>query len=130
MEEYNKRLISLLKPILNRLSDERKKYLEEELNNVIKHEQAIRLLIAYDIVQFLKNNNHSYLFRGNIDSSYIAYELGISNVDCYELNIIPEQCYGFDYNYNYSICFNVGSKAQSNVLKFIDKIYGDKLRRM
>lgn len=130
MEEYNKRLISLLKPILNRLSDERKKYLEEELNNVIKHEQAIRLLIAYDIVQFLKKNNHSYLFRGNIDSSYMAYELGISNVDCYELNIIPEQCYGFDYNYNYSICFNVGSKAQSNVLKFIDKTYGDKLLRM
>lgn len=129
MEEYNKRLISLLKPILNRLSDERKNYLEEELNNVIKNNQAIRLLIAYDIVMYLKKKNYSYTFRGNIDSSYIAYELDISNVDCYELNIIPEQCYGFDYNYNYSICFNVGGKAQNKVLKFIDRTYGDRLFR-
>lgn len=130
MKNDNEKLISLLKPILNKLSDNRKKYLEEELNNVIKHDQAIRLLIAYDIVMYLKKNKYSYIFRGNIDSSYIAYELGISNVDCYELNIIPEQCYGFNYNYNYSICFNVGSKAQSKVLKFIDRTYGDKLFRM
>ncbi len=130
MEEYNKRLTSLLKPILNRLSDERKKYLEEELNNVIKNNQAIRLLIAYDIVMYLKKNNYSYIFRGNIDSSYIAYELGISNVDCYELNIIPEQCYGSDYSNNYSICFNVGGKVQKKVLKFIDRTCGDRLYRL
>ena len=77
MEEYNKRLISLLKPILNKLSDDRKKYLEEELNNVTKNNQAIRLLIAYDIVNYLKKKEYSYTFRGNIDSSYMAYELGI-----------------------------------------------------
>lgn len=130
MEEYNKRLISLIKPIFNRLSDNRKKYLEEELNNVIEHNQAIKLLIAYDIVQYLKKKKYSYTFRGNIDSSYIAYELGISNVDCYELNIIPEQCYGSDYSNNYSICFNVGGKVQNKVLKFIDRTYGDKLLRM
>ncbi len=129
MEEYNKRLISLLKPILNRLSDERKKYLEEELNNVTKNNQAIRLLIAYDIVMYLKKKKYSYIFRGNLDSSYIAYELGISNVDCYELNIIPEQCYGSDYSNNYSICFNVGGKVQNKVLKFIDRTYGDRLFR-
>lgn len=129
MEEYNKRLTSLVKPILNRLSDDRKKYLEEELNNVIEHDQAIRLLIAYDIVQYLKKKKYSYTFRGNIDSSYIAYELGISNVDCYELNIIPEECYGFDYNNNYSICFNVSNKAQGKILKFIDETYGDRLFR-
>ena len=128
--EYNERLSSLINPIINRLSDERKKYLEEELNNVTKNNQAIRLLIAYDIVMYLKKKGYSYIFRGNIDSSYIAYELGISNVDCYELNIIPEQCYGSAYNNNYSICFNVGSKAQSKVLNFIDKTYGDKLLRM
>ena len=130
MKEYNKRLTSLLKPILNRLSDERKKYLKEELNNVIEYDQAIRLLIAYDIVNYLKKKKYSYTFRGNFDSSYIAYELGISNVDCYELNIIPEQCYGLDYSNNDSICFNVGSKAQSKVLNFIDKTFGDKLLRM
>ncbi len=130
MEEYNKRLISFLKPILNRLSDERKKYLEEELNNVTKNNQAIKLLIAYDIVMYLKKKNYSYTFRGNLDSSYIAYELGISNVDCYELNIIPEQCYGSDYSNNYSICFNVGGKVQNKVLKYIDGTYGDKLYRL
>ena len=130
MKNYNEKLISLIKPILNKLSVNRKKYLEEEINNVIKHDQAIRLLIAYDIVMYLKKNKYSYIFRGNINSSYIAYELGISNVDCYELNIIPEQCYGFDYNYNYSICFNVSNKAQSKVLKYIDRTYGDKLFRM
>ena len=130
MKNYNEKLISLIKPILNKLSDNRKKYLEEELNNVIEHDQAIRLLIAYDIVQYLKKNKYSYIFRGNIDSSYIAYELGINNVDCYELNIVPEQCYGFDYSYNYSICFNVGGKVQNRVLKYIDRTYGDKLLRM
>ena len=52
IEKYNERLKSLIKPILNRLSDDRKKYLEEELNNVIKNNQAIRLLIAYDIHKF------------------------------------------------------------------------------
>ena len=129
MEEYNKRLISLLKPILNRLSDERKKYLEEELSNVIEHNQAIKLLIAYDLVKYLKKKEYSYTFRGNFDSSYIAYELGISNVDCYELNIIPEQCYGLNYSNNYSICFNVGGKAQGKILKFIDETYGDRLFR-
>ena len=57
MKNDNERLLSLLKPILNKLSDERKKYLEEELNSVIEHDQAIRLLIAYDIVRYLKKNN-------------------------------------------------------------------------
>ena len=47
-EKYNEKLIALINHILNKLSDERKRYLEEELNNVIKTNQAIKLLIAYD----------------------------------------------------------------------------------
>ena len=89
MDKYNEKLLSLVKPILNRLTSDRKKYLEEELDNVINNNQAIRLLIAYKIVKYLKKNNYYYNFRGNITSSYLAYELGIHNVDCYELNIIP-----------------------------------------
>ena len=32
-EKYNEKLIALINPILSKLSDERKRYLEEELNN-------------------------------------------------------------------------------------------------
>ncbi|MBR4260981.1 MAG: hypothetical protein IKQ33_03400 [Clostridia bacterium] len=128
-EKNNKRLLSLVKPIINRLSDERKRYLEEEFNNVIKYNQSAGILMAYDIVQYLKKNKKSYLFRGSIDSSYIAYELGISCADCFELNIIPEQCFGLHYDKIDSICFNVGSKVQAKVLKHIDNVYKQNIYR-
>ena len=129
-EKYNEKLIALINPILSKLSDERKRYLEEELNNVIKTNQAIKLLIAYDIAKYLNENKYYYVFRGNINSSYIAYELGISNVDCYELNIIPEQCYGIDYKNNYIISLNVGTKVLRKVLKRIDDVYKGNLYRL
>ena len=129
-EKYNEKLIALINPILSKLSDERKRYLEEELNKVIKTNQAIKLLIAYDIAKYLNENKYYYVFRGNINSSYIAYELGISNVDCYELNIIPEQCYGIDYKNNYIISLNVGTKVLRKVLKRIDDVYKGNLYRL
>ncbi len=129
-EKYNEKLIALINHILNKLSDERKRYLEEELNNVIKTNQAIKLLIAYDIAKYLNENKYYYVFRGNINSSYIAYELGINNVDCFKLNIIPEQCYGIDYKNNYIISLNVGTKVLRKVLKHIDDVYKGNLYRL
>lgn len=118
----NKLRIIVEKKILS-LSKERSDALLKELNNVISHKGALKMIIALKIALYLKKQREYYVVAGNLASSYLAYEIGIHNIDCFEWNIKPEVCHGLNYEYSYTIDFRIAYFSLNKVINHIDKMF-------
>jgi DNA-directed DNA polymerase III PolC len=64
---------------------------ERELRIIKQKNFAAYYLIAYDLVNFARNNDYDYVGRGSGANSLIAYCLGITNVDPIELDLYFER---------------------------------------
>lgn len=65
--------------------------LQKELKAIIDLGFVSYFLINYDIIQFARRRNFSFVGRGSGANSVVAYILGITNVDPIELNLYFER---------------------------------------
>ena len=116
---------------INSLDNARKEALISELNGIINNGSSLRILIAFLISNYLRSEKEYFIVRSNLASSYLAYELGIHDVDCFNYEIIPQLCHGINYNNQYKIAYDVGGNNYKRIMQIIEKnIFEDELVRV
>lgn len=113
---FNEYLKCLIEPLITKLDIERSDVLKSELNEIVECGYAKKIILAYEIAKYLKAKNEYYILSCDLINSYLAYELGIHNVDCYNLGT------KLKINNN-ELRFYVDQRIQLETLKYIDSIF-------
>lgn len=90
-----------------------KERIDEELRHITEHDFSSHYMIAYLIVTYLKEQGEYVFARGSVGSSFIAYLLGISEVNPLEPHYLCPQCHHIEFITGYSLYsgFNLPHKA-------------------
>lgn len=121
----NGKILKLLKEKNEELARERAKFLKRETNIILNNNYLSYFNLAYLIAEYLKKHNIYYYLGGNLASSYVAYELGIHNIDCYRYNIQPEICYGANCNNRFDLDFYIPERFKKQLFAYIDETIFD-----
>ena len=119
------KILKLLKEKNEELPKERVKFLKREINIILNNNYLIYFNIAYVIAEYLKKHNIYYYLGGNLASSYVAYVLGIHNIDCYRFNIQPEICYGVNCDSRFDLDFYIPERFKKQLFAYIDETIFD-----
>lgn len=74
-----------------------KERLDEELSHITEHNFSSHYMIAYLIVKHLKELGEYVFARGSVGSSFVAYLLGISNVNPLEPHYLCPHCHHTEF---------------------------------
>ncbi len=80
-----------------------KERLDAELHHIIGHDFSSHYMIAYLIVKYLKEQGEYVFARGSVGSSFVAYLLGISEVNPLEPHYLCPQCHHIEFVIDYSV---------------------------
>ena len=119
------KILGILKDKLEELPKARAEYLKREINIILNNNYLKHFNLAYVIAEYLKKHNIYYYLGGNLASSYIAYELGIHNIDCYRFNIQPEICYGANCDSKFDLDFYIPERFKKQLFAYIDETIFD-----
>lgn len=119
------KILGILKDKLEELPKARAEYLKREINIILNNNYLKHFNLAYVIAEYLKKHNIYYYLGGNLASSYVAYELGIHNIDCYRFNIQPEICYGANCDSKFDLDFYIPERFKKQLFAYIDETIFD-----
>lgn len=119
------KILKLLKEKNEELPKERAEFLKREINIILNNNYLKYFNLAYVIAEYLKKHNIYYYLGGNLASSYVAYELGIHNIDCYRFNIQPEICYGANCDSKFGLDFYIPERFKKQLFAYIDETIFD-----
>lgn len=123
----NNYLIDVVNKVTNYGMTDDSEEIYEELDLIIKSGSSIVFVLAYRIATFLKSKNEYYCFSSCLTSSYLAYTLGIHNVNCLKYNNRHELCHGINSKKRYSLCFDISMNIFDDLNNYLDSIYPDRL---
>ena len=106
------------------LPKEVKERLELELNSIIKNNFDTIYLIYSELVKYSNKLGYEVGSRGSIGNSFVAYLLGITNIDSLYYNLPFEIFAGKDYDKEPDIDLNFSGKVQDKIFDYLQKKYG------
>ena len=80
-----------------------KERLDEELRHITEHNFSSHYMIAYFITKYLTEQGEYVFARGSVGSSFVAYLLGISEVNPLEPHYVCPQCHHIEFVSDYSV---------------------------
>ena len=101
-----------------------KERLELELHSIEENDFASIYLISCELVQYSNELGYEVGSRGSVGNSFIAYLLGITNINPLEYNLPFEFLSGNNYDREPDIDLNFSGKIQSKVFTYLQKKYG------
>ena len=114
----------------NILPDNMKKRLDYEFNSILENGYAVIYMIAQRLVK--KSNDDGYMVgsRGSVGASFVAYLLGITEIDPLIYNIPFEVFAGLDGDKMPDIDLNFSGDYQAIIQKYVGELFGkDKVFR-
>ena len=111
-----------------KLSIEVKNRLDLELTSIVDNNFETIYLIYSVIVRYSNELGYKVSYRGNVGNSFVAYLLGITNINPLYYNLSFEIFAGKDYNKEPDIELNVSSRIQTKIFKYLqEKLGKDKI---
>ena len=104
------------------LSIEVKNRLDLELTSIVNNNFETIYLIYSEIARYSHNLGYIVSYRGNIGDSFVAYLLGITNINPLYYNLPFEIFAGKDYNKEPEVELNISSKIQIKIFKYLQEI--------
>ena len=80
-----------------------KERIDEELRHITEHDFSSHYMIAYLIVKYLKEQGEYVFARGSVGSSFVAFLLGISEVNPLEPHYLCTNCHHTEFVTDYSV---------------------------
>lgn len=106
------------------LPKEVKNRLDLELNSIINNNFETIYLIFSDLVKYSNKLGYEVGNRGCVGNSFVAYLLGITNIDPLYYNLPFEIFAGKNYDKEPDIDLNFSSEIQSKIFEYLQKKYG------
>lgn len=106
------------------LSEEVKSRLDLELNSIINNNFETIYLIYSELVKYSNDLGYEVGGRGSVGNSFVAYLLGITNINPLYYNLPFELFAGKNYDKEPDIDLNFSSKIQSKIFDYLQKKYG------
>lgn len=111
-----------------RLSIEVKNRLDLELSSIVNNNFETIYLIYSVIVRYSNELGYKVSYRGSVGNSFVAYLLGITNINPLYYNLPFEIFAGKDYNKEPDIELNVSSRIQTKIFRYLqEKLGKDKI---
>lgn len=127
----NEIYLNKIKELLIEKKDINRERVERELEAIKISENSKRVYLAYLITSIIRKENLKFLTRGQIGNSYVAYLLGITNINpLVDGNETSERNYSLPYECAFGceghpisppLEFGVDSKHQENLINKISK---------
>lgn len=106
------------------LPKEVKERLELEINSITKNNFETIYLIYSELVKYSNELGYEVGSRACIGNSFVAYLMGITNIDSLYYNLPFEILAGKDYDKEPDIDLNFSSKVQNKIFDYLQKKYG------
>lgn len=95
---------------------------ENELNLICKNNYESLFILNYQIAKKAKEDNEYYLLRGIGSNSYIAYLLGISELNPLDYGLEYEMSYGLNGEKALEIYYFFSNTYYPNIMKYVKEI--------
>ena len=99
--------------------------LKLELDSITKNNFENIYLISSELVKYSKELGYEVGSRGSVGNSFVAYLLGINNINPLEYNLPFEMFAGINYDKEPDIDLNFSEKIQSKIFKYLQSKYGN-----
>lgn len=106
------------------LPEKIKERLELELNSIKNNNFASIYLISSDMVEYSNRLGYGVTSRGSVGDSFVAYLLGITDINPIEYNLPFEFFAGINYDKEPDIDLNFSEIAQAKIFDFLQEKYG------
>ena len=106
------------------LSKEVKDRLELELQSIIKNKFDSIYLISSEIVKYSNELGYKVGSRGSVGNSFVAFLLGITEINSLKYNLPFELFAGINYDKEPDIDLNFSKKIQEKIFTYLQKKYG------
>ena len=103
---------------------EAKKRLDIELDNIITYGFSSVFMITYEMAEKCRRDGHLMGYRGSLGASYVAFILGITEVNPLEYEIPYELFYGSKGDMMPVMDFNFCHDYQPFILEFLKEMLG------
>ena len=106
------------------LSKDIKDRLELELQSIRNNKFDSIYLISSELVKYSNKFGYKVGSRGSVGNSFVAYLLGITNINPIEYNLPFELFAGKDYDKEPDIDLNFSGKIQSKIFEYLQQKFG------
>ena len=106
------------------LPEKIKERLELELNSIKNNNFASIYLISSDMVEYSNRLGYGVTSRGSVGDSFVAYLLGITDINPIEYNFPFEFFAGINYDKEPDIDLNFSEIVQTKIFDFLQEKYG------
>ena len=106
------------------LPEKVKERLELELNSIEKNNYGIIYQIASEMVEYSNKLGYEVISRGSVGNSFVAYLLGITDINPIECNLPYEFFTGINYDKEPDIDLNFSEKIRHQIFEFLKEKYG------
>lgn len=106
------------------LPEKLKARLELELNSIEKNNYGIIYQIASEMVEYSNKLGYEVTSRGSAGNSFVAYLLGITDINPIEYNLPYEFFSGINYDKEPDIDLNFSEKIRPKIFEFLQEKYG------
>ena len=106
------------------LPEEIKERLELELSSIETNNFESIYLITSDIVEYSNKLGYEVTSRGSVGNSFVAYLLGITDINPIEYNLPFEFFAGINYNKEPDIDLNFSKEIQPQIFDYLQEKYG------
>ena len=106
------------------LSKDIKDRLELELQSIRNNKFDSIYLISSELVKYSNKFGYKVGSRGSVGNSFVAYLLGITNINPIEYNLPFELFAGKDYDREPDIVLNFSGKIRKKIFTYLQKKYG------
>lgn len=106
------------------LPEKVKERLELELNSIENNNYAIIYQVTSEIVEYSNKLGYEVTSRGSAGNSFVAYLLGITDINSIECNLPYEFFTGKDYDKEPDIDLNFSEKIRPKIFEFLQEKYG------
>lgn len=107
-----------------KLPEEVKERLKLELHSIEEKNLEIIYLVSSELVDYSKKLEYKVGSRGNIGNSFVAFLLGITDINPIQHNLPFEFFAGKDYDREPDIDLNFSSKIQEKIFTYLQKRFG------
>lgn len=101
-----------------------KERLELELNSITNNNFETIYLISSELVKYSNELGYKVGSRGSVGNSFVAYLLGITNINPIDYNLPFEIFAGKDYDKEPDIDLNFSGKIHTKIFDYLQKKYG------